>query len=222
MHRDNSSPMFKINRHIARTAIHSTTFQTRISASITQLSRFYATRTMKRKAADSPEPVARKAAKVGDYCYVPVARDVNGNPVWPAPDSQMSAARAFLREWCVISWSHEYLLMFDSAAAQAPTLIVPDKDADGLSSGVIIHRTLVKLGLKPEHLQVHLVQKGSNIHEEFERRSMLEKKPKFVIVLDQGSRGGPPVIDDPDTRCLIIDHHLSDDFPKDAEVKTKH
>lgn len=34
-----------------------------------------------------------------------------------------------------------------SVAAQKKTLIVPDKDADGLSSGVIVHRTLVKLGL---------------------------------------------------------------------------
>lgn len=106
----------------------------------------------------------------------------------------------------------------DSAEAQRRTLIVPDKDTDGLSAGVIIHRTLVKLGLDAKHLDVHLVQKGSNIHEELERKSMLEKKPKFVIVLDQGSRGGPSVIDDPQARSLIIDHHLSDDFPEDAEV----
>ncbi len=109
-------------------------------------------------------------------------------------------------------------LMLTSAAAQKPTLIVPDKDADGLSAGVIIHRTLVRLGLDPSHLDVHLVQKGSNIHEENERKLMLEKKPTFIIVLDQGSRGGPPVIDDPDAKSLLIDHHLSDEFPKDAQV----
>jgi len=34
-----------------------------------------------------------------------------------------------------------------SALSQQRTLIVPDKDADGLSAGVIIHRTLVTLGL---------------------------------------------------------------------------
>jgi single-stranded DNA-specific DHH superfamily exonuclease len=105
-----------------------------------------------------------------------------------------------------------------SAKAQKPTLIVPDKDADGLSSGVIVHRTLVKLGLDSKLLDVHLVQKGSNIHEEDERKVMLEKKPTFVIVLDQGSRSGPPVIDDPDVKFLLIDHHLSDEFPKDAQV----
>ena len=82
-----------------------------------------------------------------------------------------------------------------SAAAQQRTLIMPDKDADGLSSGVIVHRTLVKLGLDSKWLKVHLVQKGSNIHEEEERKAMLEKQPKFVVVLDEGSRGGPPVDD---------------------------
>jgi single-stranded DNA-specific DHH superfamily exonuclease len=108
---------------------------------------------------------------------------------------------------------------FHSAAAQKPTLIVPDKDADGLSSGVIIHRTLLKLGLEPKLLDVHLVQKGSNIHVEDERKLMLEKKPAFLIVLDQGSRDGPPVIDDPEAKSLIIDHHFSDDeFPKNAKV----
>ena len=107
---------------------------------------------------------------------------------------------------------------YESASAQKPTLIVPDKDADGLSSGVIIHRTLVKLGLDPKLLDVHLVGKGSNIHVKDERKLMLEKRPNFVIVLDQGSRGGPPIIDDDEAKSLLIDHHLSDDFPKDAQV----
>jgi nanoRNase/pAp phosphatase (c-di-AMP/oligoRNAs hydrolase) len=84
---------------------------------------------------------------------------------------------------------------------------------------VIIHRTLRKLGLDGKLLDVHLVHKGCNIHEDDERKLMQEKKPSFVVVLDQGSRDGPPVIDDPDAKCLIIDHHLSDEFPKDALVR---
>jgi nanoRNase/pAp phosphatase (c-di-AMP/oligoRNAs hydrolase) len=47
---------------------------------------------------------------------------------------------------------------------------------------------------------------------------MLEKNPKFIIVLDQGSRPGPPVVDDPDVKSLVIDHHLSDEFPEGAIV----
>lgn len=95
---------------------------------------------------------------------------------------------------------------------------MPDKDADGLSAGVIIHRTLTNLGLNPSCLDVHLVSKGSNIHEQAEREDMLAKKPKYVIVVDQGSRNGPPIIDSDDTQCLIIDHHYSDEFPQASKV----
>ncbi|CZT01319.1 uncharacterized protein RCO7_02022 [Rhynchosporium graminicola] len=158
---------------------------------------------MKRKAGSSPESSSRKIAKLTDYCESPTRRDSQGVEIWPAPEFQMTAARAFLRE---------------CAAAQKPTLIVPDKDADGLSSGVIIHRTLVTLGLDPKLLDVHLVQKGMNIHEPLERKAISEKKASFIIVLDQGSRGGLPIVDDPETKSIVIDHHLSDDFPQGAEV----
>ena len=95
---------------------------------------------------------------------------------------------------------------------------MPDKDADGLDAGVIIYRTLTALGLDSSSIDIHLVKKGSNIHAEDERQAMKEKDAKFIVVVDQGSRGAPPVVDSPDTKCLIIDHHLSDEFPKDALV----
>lgn len=47
---------------------------------------------------------------------------------------------------------------------------------------------------------------------------MLAKRPKWVIVLDQGSRGGKSVIDDREARVLVVDHHLSDEFPEGAMV----
>ena len=47
---------------------------------------------------------------------------------------------------------------------------------------------------------------------------MSAKNPKYIIVVDQGSRSAPSVVDDPDVKSLIIDHHLSDEFPKDAKV----
>jgi hypothetical protein len=179
----------------------------------------YQTRTMKRKA-ESPELSARKSARGNGYCSVEPKRDSLGNQIWPAPEDQMIAARAFLKEWYGCAPGPRLFFSdLHSATTQKPTLIVPDKDADGLSSGVIIHRTLVKLGLNPGLLDVHLVQKGSNIHAEDERKLMLAKKPSFIIVLDQGSRTGPPVVDAPETKSLIIDHHFSDDeFPKDAQV----
>jgi len=47
---------------------------------------------------------------------------------------------------------------------------------------------------------------------------MAAKDPSYVIVLDQGSREAPPVVDSPSTKSLLIDHHLSDRFPERAQV----
>ncbi|KAF7876816.1 hypothetical protein EAF04_001899 [Stromatinia cepivora] len=159
-------------------------------------------RGIKRKA-ESISEAPKKSVKLDDYCNTPIRRSSEGKEIWPAPRDQLESAYEFIRE---------------CAKAQKPTLIVPDKDADGLSAGVIMYRTLVKLGLEEKNLDVHLVKKGSNIHEEYERKAMAEKKPSYVIVLDQGSRGGLPVIDDKSAKCMVIDHHLSDDFPKNAII----
>ena len=96
---------------------------------------------------------------------------------------------------------------------------MPDKDADGLDAGVIVHRTLTALGLPRSLIEVHLLQKGSNVHDGTEREAMLAKEPKYIIVVDHGSRQGPPVVDSAEVRALIIDHHLSDEFPRDATVE---
>lgn len=45
----------------------------------------------------------------------------------------------------------------------------------------------------------------------------LSEKYSRVIVLDQGSRAGPPLLPSP-TKCAIIDHHYSDAFPEEATV----
>lgn len=95
---------------------------------------------------------------------------------------------------------------------------MPDKDADGLDAGVIVYRTLVAMGLPEALIEVHLLRKGRNIHDEEERAAMAAKRPKFVVVVDQGSRRGPPVVDAPGAKALVIDHHLSDEFPEHATV----
>jgi len=106
-----------------------------------------------------------------------------------------------------------------SAAAHATTLLVPDKDADGLDAGVILHKTLIALGLPADRLGVHLIGKNSSVHDDAERAAMQAKNPKYIIVVDQGSRAAPPIIDSEDTKSLIVDHHLSDEFPKNATVR---
>lgn len=98
---------------------------------------------------------------------------------------------------------------------------MPDKDADGLSSGVILYRTLELLGLSRDLIDVHLLSKGQTVHSENERKAMASKSPAYIFVLDQGSRKSGPLIDSPHTG-LVIDHHhaLLDDFPEGAAVCT--
>ncbi|KAH9908501.1 DHH phosphoesterase [Xylariomycetidae sp. FL2044] len=152
------------------------------------------------RAAKKPRP------EVPEYHSTPSRRDENGEAIWPAPRRQIDGARKFILE---------------CASANKRTLIVPDKDADGLTSGAILQKTLVLLGLDPGLISAHLLQKGRNIHDEAEREAMAAHKPDYVIVLDQGSRKGPPVIDGPH-KALVVDHHwaLEDDFPEGAEHVT--
>ncbi|KAI0757819.1 hypothetical protein C8Q80DRAFT_1135598 [Daedaleopsis nitida] len=108
-----------------------------------------------------------------------------------------------------------------SAASNEPTLLLPDKDTDGLCSGLIVHTTLVRLGLSPDLISVHFPAKGSNIYAPAERARIAEYDARYVIVTDQGSRGGPAIVDGPDgaeKRTLIIDHHWSNEFPDGALV----
>ncbi|OTB12685.1 hypothetical protein K445DRAFT_76888 [Daldinia sp. EC12] len=142
-----------------------------------------------------------------EYHLTPSVRDEEtGEIIWPAPKDQIERARNFILE---------------CAAAKKRTLIIPDKDADGLTSGAILQKTLVLLGLEPSLISAHLLQKASNIHDEKERIAMASYKPEYIFVLDQGSRKSPPVIDPPH-KSLIIDHHWSveDDFPEGSEHVT--
>ncbi|KAI1208422.1 DHH phosphoesterase [Annulohypoxylon truncatum] len=164
---------------------------------------------MKRSASSIPKttPRAKKPRpEVPEYHLTPSIRDESGEIVWPAPREQIERARDFIRE-CV--------------SAKKKTLIVPDKDADGLTSGAILQKTLILLGLEPDSISAHLLQKGTNIHDERERAAMAACKPDYIFVLDQGSRKSPPVIDAPH-KALVIDHHwaLDEDFPEGSQHVT--
>jgi hypothetical protein len=116
-----------------------------------------------------------------------------------------------------------YKLSAASAEAQKPTVILPDKDADGLSSGAVLHHTLTTLGLSPDLIAVYFPPKGSNVHDESTKEALAAQAPSYIFVLDQGSRKGPALIDLPHT-CLIIDHHFAEEggFPAGAEYVTAH
>ncbi|RGP76699.1 dhh family [Fusarium longipes] len=149
---------------------------------------------------------AETTTKLPEYHETPSRRDDNGEIIWPAPKDQIEAARNFIRE-CV--------------AASKPTLIIPDKDADGLAAGAILRKALILLGLDPELISAYVMKKGLNVHDEESRSDMASYKPSFIFVLDQGSRESPPLIDEPH-RALVIDHHYAEkkDHPKGATFVT--
>ncbi|KAI0158704.1 DHH family protein [Pestalotiopsis sp. NC0098] len=165
---------------------------------------------MKRSAASAGSKSSPKSKKprveVPEYHSTPSHRDESGEIIWPAPNDQIETARSRILE---------------CATAGKRTLIVPDKDADGLTSGAILQKTLVLLGLDPDLISAHLLQKGSNIHDEAERNAMAAHKAEYVFILDQGSRKSGPVVDTPH-KALVLDHHyaLEDDFPEGAQHVT--
>jgi len=119
-------------------------------------------------------------------------------------------------------------------------LLCPDKDADGLSSCLVLYRTLIEHLSHPIDLvSVYFLPKGINIHSEIARSEMLSIKfpssptssssspkppdetytgPTRAIIMDQGSRPGPALL--PPDKCptLLIDHHQSSTFPESITV----
>lgn len=100
--------------------------------------------------------------------------------------------------------------------SSSSTLLVPDKDADGLTGGLIVYRTLVSLGHKPENIGVHFVSKGANPHQEPERGRLATYGAQYAVIVDQGSRSGPILV--PKAKNLLLDHHYSEEFPEDTLV----
>lgn len=96
-------------------------------------------------------------------------------------------------------------------------LIVPDKDADGLSAGTLLYKTLIHLGHPKDKIAVHHLSKGTSIHTPTEREKMDAYGMERTIVLDQGSRPGPPLTN---AKVLIIDHHLSSEVRPLSKLAT--
>lgn len=150
----------------------------------------------------SPLKIKKPRIELPEYHSTPSLLDSAGERIWPAPKAQIAAARSTI---------------LACAKANKRTLIIPDKDADGLTSGIILHRTLQLLGLPADLIRVHLVQKGKPISSDVERESITDENAEFIFVLDQGSRRSAPLSRKSHT-ALVIDHHhaLDDDHPKGA------
>ena len=174
---------------------------------------------------EASSTIKKQKAIVQEYHTTPQRRSETGETVWPARKEQIERARAIIKEWCVYIYNRKLdaLLMLGSAEAKKLTAILPDKDADGLSSGAILHHTLTSLGLSPNLISVYFPQKGSNVHDKTTKDALTNLSPSYVFVLDQGSRKGPALLDLPHT-CLVVDHHFSEEggFPRGAEFVTAH
>lgn len=58
--------------------------------------------------------------------------------------------------------------------------------------------------------------KGENVHQQGAMAPVEAVAPASLIILDQGSRAGEPIL--PGVPTLIVDHHASENFPEGAEV----
>lgn len=165
---------------------------------------------MKRKDAPTKDGPPAKAKKprpeVPEYHLSPMVKESDGTDQWPAPSDQIRLAKDMILE---------------CGRAGKKTIICPDKDADGLTSGVILYRTLVLLGLAPDLIHVHLLDKGNNVHSEAEKQRYAAESPAYLFILDQGSRPSPPLVPAP-CKTLVIDHHHAtpSDFPDDSSHVT--
>jgi single-stranded DNA-specific DHH superfamily exonuclease len=159
---------------------------------------------MKRtRAPTTPKPNKRLRGDIQPYHLSPSKLDGNGDRIWPAPNDKIERARKIIVE---------------CATSNQKVVLVPDKDADGLSSGAILRATLLKLGLMPEKLSVHFVEKGTSIAHATEQRLINSLEPAYVFVLDQGSVKCPPLVDKAHTALVIDHHHYADgEFPAGAE-----
>ena len=162
---------------------------------------------MKRASTTSQaSPKKKKRIELPEYHATPSKLDAHGGRIWPAPKEQLEFAKAFIIE---------------AARSAKRILIVPDKDTDGLSSGVILYRTLELLGASKDLINVHLVQKGNAVSSEAERQIITSKKPEYIFILDQGSRSCPPLSSEPH-KAIVIDHHyaIEGDHPQGSTLVT--
>jgi hypothetical protein len=138
---------------------------------------------------------------------VDVARLSSSHPVWPAPASTIAKAATFLQR---------------AASSNERILLIPDKDADGLSAGMIVKRTLIHLGTSPDLICEHHIPSGKNPASNSEKSVYESYNARWIIVLDQGSPAGPPLVpgaekgwesdEEGAVRTMVLDHHFVQDL----------
>ena len=101
-----------------------------------------------------------------------------------------------------------------SRSSNAKLCVLCHSDADGISAGAILHRTLVRSGRKVATI---VTQKFENAWSESVRDRVQATSPDALIVCDLGVRARP-VLDAVPT--CFVDHHYFSDAPSDGTVIT--
>jgi hypothetical protein len=114
---------------------------------------------------------------------------------WPTSRRDLEAARRFLR-------TH----------ARGLVAIAADRDVDGLSAAVLLHRTLLRLGGRAAIVPA---RRGEHVHAEPMRARLRALGPASLAVVDMGSGAGEILSGIP---TLVIDHHQPAGLPAGAVV----
>ena len=101
-----------------------------------------------------------------------------------------------------------------SHSFNAKLCVLCHSDADGISAGAILHRTLIRSG---REVATIVTQKFENAWSESVRDRLLATSPAALVVCDLGVRA-KPILDAVPT--CFIDHHYFSDAPSDGLVIT--
>jgi len=135
-------------------------------------------------------------------------------PEWPARQSDIDKARQFIEKAARAASDENN---------KEKILLIPDKDADGLSAGCIVKRALIHLGANPDNILLHHIPAGKAPSADEELESY---NARWIIVLDQGSVRGPALVpggelgwesdDKKAVRTMVLDHHHVTDLDHDC------
>jgi single-stranded-DNA-specific exonuclease len=101
----------------------------------------------------------------------------------------------------------------ESLARDARTVVLHDSDADGVTSGVVLVRTLERLGFTDVRRVIPTRERDA--WNDANRALVAAQEPRALFVLDLGVRGEPLVENVP---ACFVDHHRPAGVPPDAVV----
>lgn len=109
----------------------------------------------------------------------------------------------------------DFASFVNATPRDARVLVFHDFDADGVTAGVVLQRTLERLGFT--HIQRRAPGRERDAWSDANRALIAAAQPETLFVLDLGSRD-EPLLDN--VRTCLIDHHRPDGTPPGALLIT--